>query len=202
MPLQEKAYLSIQKMIENNELELGVVYSETKLSKMLDISRTPVRSALNRMAQDGYIDILPSRGFVLHEMTRSEFIDHIGLVCSIEFFAAHHCIQNPGRRSKCLKKVEQVHAKMETANLNKLAELNNEFHTTLIQMNGNLVMNRSYHNSMHLMRTQHEIKIFDDNDRERILMFHTEMLNRLRDGNKDNLFSLINEHIQYEAGIL
>ena len=108
MPLQEKAYLALQEMIENNELELGTVYSETKLSQMLNISRTPLRSALNRMVQDGYIDVLPSRGFVLHEMTNSEFLGYVDNICAIANVAVFSCMQNQKRRGKCLTVLQRI----------------------------------------------------------------------------------------------
>lgn len=198
MPLQEKAYLALQKMIDDNALALGTVYSETKLSQMLDISRTPLRSALNRMVQDGYIDVLPSRGFILHEMTNSEFLDYVDSVCAIENFAAFRCAWNKDGKNKSLNKLEQIHNRMETANLSKLTELNNEFHTALIQANTNLVISRNYHNAMHLMRTQHVVKVFGDSDREKILALHAELISLIRAGDGMGLFEHINEHIKFE----
>lgn len=198
IPLQEKAYLALQEMIDNHEFALGTIYSETKLSQMLDISRTPLRSALNRMVQDGYIDVLPSRGFVLHEMTNSEFLDYVDSVCAIENFAVFRCIQNQKGKTKCLSKLEQIHNKMKMASQDQFAELNDEFHITLIQTNTNLVMSRNYHNAMHLMRTQHEVKTFNAKEQERIMEMHAELICKLQSSETAGLFEHINEHVRFE----
>ena len=67
-PLNEQAYNYLQKLIMENHFSYQEVYSETKLSKELGISRTPLRDAVHRLAQEGYIDIIPSKGFMLHQM--------------------------------------------------------------------------------------------------------------------------------------
>ena len=46
------AYDHLRKMIYASELEFNKVYSETKLAAELSISRTPIRDALNRLAQE------------------------------------------------------------------------------------------------------------------------------------------------------
>ncbi len=65
-PLQNLAYEHLREMIYRRELQFGVIYSETRLAAQLNISRTPVRDALNNLNRERYIDILPNRGFQLH----------------------------------------------------------------------------------------------------------------------------------------
>ena len=72
IPLNEQAYNYLQKLILENHFSYQEVYSETKLSKELGISRTPLRDAVHRLAQEGYIDIIPSKGFMLHQMNRKD----------------------------------------------------------------------------------------------------------------------------------
>ena len=64
-PLQIRAYEHLREMIEENQLEDGVIYSETRLAKEIGVSRTPMRDALQKLEQEGLIEILPSRGFHL-----------------------------------------------------------------------------------------------------------------------------------------
>lgn len=69
------AYEHLRDMIQTNELEFGHVYSETRIAADLSISRTPVRDALVRLSNERYIDILPSRGFVLHKPTAEDIVE-------------------------------------------------------------------------------------------------------------------------------
>ena len=70
--LNTVAYEHLRGMIIASELEFNRIYSETKLAARLNISRTPIRDALNRLAQERYIDILPNRGFMLHTPTQAD----------------------------------------------------------------------------------------------------------------------------------
>ncbi len=87
-PLNNLAYEYLRNMIYNCDLAFGVIYSETKLASQISVSRTPMRDALNRLAQERYIDILPNRGFTLHAPTPDEITQagHIRLM--IECYCA------------------------------------------------------------------------------------------------------------------
>ena len=86
--LNNIAYEHLRNMIYQSELEFGRVYSETKLAARLNISRTPIRDALNRLAQERYIDILPNRGFVLHSPTQADIIEAYHVRLMIEGYCA------------------------------------------------------------------------------------------------------------------
>ncbi len=49
------------------ELEPGEVLSEARLSESLGIGRTPVREALQRLAREGLVVVLPRRGVLVSE---------------------------------------------------------------------------------------------------------------------------------------
>ncbi len=82
------AYEHIRRMIYDGELAFNRIYSETKLAAQLSISRTPVRDALNRLAQERYIDILPNRGFMLHSPTQADIIEAYHVRMMIEGYCA------------------------------------------------------------------------------------------------------------------
>ena len=75
LPLNEQAYQHLQKLILSNRLSYGQIYSETRLSRELGISRTPFRDAVHRLAQEGYIDIIPSKGLETVRQFQASFRD-------------------------------------------------------------------------------------------------------------------------------
>ena len=85
-PLNEQAYNYLQKLIMENHFSYQEVYSETKLSKELGISRTPLRDAVHRLAQEGYIDIIPSKGFMLHQMNRKDVYETFQVRSALETY--------------------------------------------------------------------------------------------------------------------
>lgn len=87
-PLQSKAYEYIKELILSRKLSFETVYSETKIAADLELSRTPVRDALNRLALERYIDILPNRGFRLHMPTPSDLKQAYHVRMMIEGYCA------------------------------------------------------------------------------------------------------------------
>ena len=88
LPLNEQAYNKLLSMIDSNYFQHNVYYSETKLSKEFNISRTPLRDALNKLSQEGSIDIVPSKGFCLHVMTHEDLLEMIQVRIALECYAA------------------------------------------------------------------------------------------------------------------
>lgn len=61
----EQLYKQIEEEIVTLKIPPGEVLSENTLCKRLNISRTPVRSLLQRLAQNGFVQIVPNRGTIV-----------------------------------------------------------------------------------------------------------------------------------------
>jgi DNA-binding GntR family transcriptional regulator len=57
--LMERAYCELEEQIVTLHLKPGEVLSESTLSESLRIGRTPIREALQRLAREGLVRILP-----------------------------------------------------------------------------------------------------------------------------------------------
>lgn len=66
--LTDKAYRELEERIVTLRLNPGEVLSETALSEQLGIGRTPIREALQRLAREGLIVILPRKGILVSEI--------------------------------------------------------------------------------------------------------------------------------------
>lgn len=66
--LTEQAYQLIEERIVTLRLKPGDVLSEQLLSASLKIGRTPIREALQRLAGEGLIVILPRKGILVSEI--------------------------------------------------------------------------------------------------------------------------------------
>ncbi len=65
--LTQRAYEELEERITTLILAPGDVLSESKLSQSLGIGRTPVREALQRLAREGLVSIMPRRGIRVSE---------------------------------------------------------------------------------------------------------------------------------------
>ena len=66
--LTDKAYQELEERIVTLRLRPGEVLSETALSEQLGIGRTPIREALQRLARESLIVILPRKGILVSEI--------------------------------------------------------------------------------------------------------------------------------------
>ena len=66
--LTDRAYRELEEMIVTLQLSPGTVLSEQVLALRLKIGRTPIREALQRLARDGLVVIMPRRGIMVSEI--------------------------------------------------------------------------------------------------------------------------------------
>jgi DNA-binding GntR family transcriptional regulator len=72
MSLTDRAYRELEERIVTLDLAPGSVLSEAQLSEQLNIGRTPIREALQRLAREGLIVILPRKGILVSDINPSK----------------------------------------------------------------------------------------------------------------------------------
>lgn len=83
-----KAQLRLRELIVGGELAPGERVAELPLVERLGVSRTPVRSALVKLADEGLLEALPGGGFVVRAFTEAEVRDAIDIRGTMEGLAA------------------------------------------------------------------------------------------------------------------
>jgi len=66
--LTDRAYAELEEMIVTLKLAPGSGVSEAELSNHLGIGRTPIREALQRLARERLVAILPRRGIIVSDI--------------------------------------------------------------------------------------------------------------------------------------
>lgn len=82
--LRDRAYDQIKAAIRLGQVQPGQPLSETRLSKQLGISRTPVREALQLLAQEGLVQVIPGRAVTVAAPSLHEVMDAIHVRFLIE----------------------------------------------------------------------------------------------------------------------
>ena len=68
LSLTGRAYTNLEEMIVTLQLPPGSAVSEAALAQRLGIGRTPIREALQRLARERLVTILPRRGIIVSEI--------------------------------------------------------------------------------------------------------------------------------------
>jgi DNA-binding GntR family transcriptional regulator len=66
--LTDLAYAHLEELIGTLKLKPGAAVSEAELSELTGIGRTPIREALQRLARERLVSILPRRGIVVTDI--------------------------------------------------------------------------------------------------------------------------------------
>ncbi|GHV33473.1 GntR family transcriptional regulator [Synergistales bacterium] len=96
---KQYAYDEIKKLIQNGNLISGEIYSEQSIADMVhkdtneDMSRTPVREALQMIALEGAVQIKPKKGvLVTSSVTVTEVADMFDLRAAIETYVVRRAL--------------------------------------------------------------------------------------------------------------
>jgi len=90
--LSARVYNQIKNLILCNEIMPGQKLHHQQLGERLGVSRTPVREALTRLVQEGYVSFLPNRGFTCKEIRMQEAEELYELREALEAFAVEKAI--------------------------------------------------------------------------------------------------------------
>ncbi len=75
---RDRAYASLKQAITTMDIYASrepIRLDERQLSQDLGISRTPIREALNRLEQEGFIRSIPRKGMFIVRKTKKEIIE-------------------------------------------------------------------------------------------------------------------------------
>ena len=112
--LQDAAYNYLRELLLADRLEAGVIYSETQIAQALRCSRTPVKDALTRLSHAKYIDIIPSKGFMLHRLSEQDIAATFQTRVAIESFCVISAMQRRGEPegAAAIRRLEALLAQM------------------------------------------------------------------------------------------
>jgi DNA-binding GntR family transcriptional regulator len=90
----EFAYKRLREGILSGEFRPGQRLREAELAARLNVSRTPIREAIRRLASDGLIEVAPSRGMMIIELDKQQVRELYSLRETLEGAAARLAAQH------------------------------------------------------------------------------------------------------------
>lgn len=130
------AYKQIKEMILKNELPLGELISETYLAEKLEMSRTPVRDALQLLGTEGFIKVIPKQGIFIQEVSITEAWEIYEIRHALEEFVLSRVVEiiQPENIAYLKGIIEKQMECMENNDPYKFMEYDTEMHMYLFQI--------------------------------------------------------------------
>ena len=147
---QLRALLQLREMILAGELPGGTRIAELSIVEKLGVSRTPIRAALMRLAQEGLLEALSSGGYAVRTFSERDVTDAIELRGTLEGLSARLAAERAApalvlsEARDCLRQIDAVLGQLtlNDESFSSYVELNARFHALLSEMAGSSVMAR------------------------------------------------------------
>lgn len=142
-PLRESVYEALTEMIIAGSLEPGQHLVEVQLADMLGVSRQPIREALQRLRNEGWVDMRPGFGATVHIPDEDEVDQLLGARAALESESARLAA---GRASaEAIKALRSICTEgsdlLKKGDIDGAVRANADFHRLVSEMSGNRYLN-------------------------------------------------------------
>jgi DNA-binding GntR family transcriptional regulator len=144
--LAEHAYAEIKQKIFNFEMMPGDLISEGNLAKLVNVSRTPLRQALQQLQHGGFIKAIPKIGWQVAPLDFDKLDELYDFRILIESNAVKAlCNSNRDNQIfKDLQKIWLIPKSKRSFNTLEVGILDEQFHTSLVKASGNEEMLKTH----------------------------------------------------------
>ncbi|MEQ8849925.1 GntR family transcriptional regulator [Botrimarina sp.] len=173
--LRSEAYEKIKDMIISGDYEPGVFLSERQLTARLKMSKTPIRTALERLDSEGFVVISPQQGVLVKELSFHEIADLFETRIVLETYTVQSLSEGltATQRDSIDRLLESQQDLLVEQSIEGTAEVDLHFHLTLTNCLGN----------QEILRVMNQL-------RDKLLLIFTRHLRR----NPHRLLSNYDEH--------
>jgi DNA-binding GntR family transcriptional regulator len=153
----DRVYDRIKSMAITYQLRPGDRLNEVEFGRMLDVSRTPLREALNRLVTEGFLSALPNRGFFARPLDAKEVFDLYEVRGGLEAYTVR-LVSERATKAELLALEEFViesKDEPEDQRATKLVKLDEAFHERIAELSRNQEMVRaikSINSKIHFVR--------------------------------------------------
>lgn len=169
---------------------------ERSLADQLKISRTPLREALARLEQEGFVEIRPRKGVFVRRKTLEEVLEMIVAWAALESMAASLAAVNstPEQIERLRKHALRHSASSAKADLSEYSEANIQFHQMILEMSGCKLLSKMADDLfVHMYAVRR--RALEENDRAaRSVVDHMGIIEAIEVNDPDLASRLVREH--------
>ncbi|MFC4776695.1 GntR family transcriptional regulator [Paenibacillus sp. GCM10023252] len=142
LPMRQEVYNYLLEAIISGQLEPGKQLDEKEISESLGVSRTPLREALNRLAQEGIVNEIPYRGNFVKQFSAKDIKDLYEVRKNLEVMAVRSAVlrMTEAEAEEISALVRLTAEAQEAKNMADFASYDAQFHEKLALYAGNQVL--------------------------------------------------------------
>lgn len=141
-PLRDQIREQLRRRIIDGTLPPGAKLVERELAAQLGVSRVPIREAVRMLESEGFVQVVPRRGVVVKQLSRTDVEELFDVRESLEVLATRRAAEHAGpadlrRLAQHLKKARQA---LDNGKLDRFGEANEAFHDEIIALARNSLL--------------------------------------------------------------
>lgn len=211
----ERAYTQIRSGLLGGVFAPGERLREEDLAQRTGVSRTPVREALRRLALEGFVDLQPGRGVQVVSWSDQDLDEIFSVRALLEGYGAAQAAQRatPEQVEALTVLCDRMDAVAETtyaadkgdegpidddlrAAYQEIAELNNEFHQTVLTAAGNAHLRSLMGGLISMPLVQRTFMRYSGERLARSMSHHRELVDAFRAGDASWASSVMTAHVR------
>ena len=169
---------------------------ERRLAEGLGISRTPVREALMRLEQEGFVETRARRGVFIRRKALTEILEMITVWAALESMAARlACTEASDSEIGDLRRIGAAYTREQAkAQLGEYSETNIEFHLCILRLSKcRMLEEMAEHLFTHLKSVRRK-GLADAARAERSVTDHMQIIEAIEARNADLAGDLVRDH--------
>lgn len=196
--LEESVYLTLEEEILDGRLKKGDTLAEVALSKRLGVSRTPLRSALHRLAEEGLVELIPNRGAIVVGVTAEDLINIYKIRMRLEGLASREAARliSSEDKERLLNTVELSEFYLKKKDAERIKELDSEFHNIIYRASGSRLLHKTLSELHRNIKAYRKMSLSVPDRLEHSIEEHRGILSAIVSGNEDEADRLTSLHIE------
>jgi len=196
--LKEIAYQKIKESILTEEFAPGQFLSERELIEMLQMSKTPIKSALVRLETEGFVTVSSKQGIIINDLSVEKITDIYNLRTALETYVCEQiCGKLTAEQISLLQSnLQETEECVRNLDAKAFTEKDHAFHQLLCRFSGNQEIYRvllNYYDHLKRITLRHLNK--DPHRMKRFWTEHREMFDCLVKGDPKAI-QLMKDHLQ------
>jgi len=196
----DEVYVQLKRDVSEFKLVPGDRFTETEISERLGVSRTPVRQALFKLQQEGFVEVLFRSGWRVLPFDFNQFEELYDLRMVLETTAAHRlcddALRVDNRMLDALAAIWLVAPEQRSSDTVQVAEWDEAFHCALVAAAGNAEMARVHRDVTERIRVIRRLDFTKQPRIDATYDEHAKILKAIQRKRGDQAALLLRSHIQ------
>ncbi|MDP3413404.1 MAG: GntR family transcriptional regulator [Polaromonas sp.] len=196
----DEVYEELKRNVSEFKLVPGDRFTETEISERLGVSRTPVRQALFRLQQEGFVEVLFRSGWRVLPFDFNQFEELYDLRMELETTAAHRlsddALNVDNSLLEALAAIWLVSPEQRSSDTVQVAQWDEAFHCALVAAAGNAEMARVHRDVTDRIRVIRRLDFTKQPRIDATYEEHAKILKAIQRKRGDQAALLLRSHIQ------